>query len=185
MTTEFRMSMVGELKYFLGLQINQTDEGITISQSTYAQNLVKRFGMCSSKPAPTPMSTTTKLFKDEKGVKVDEKLYRGMIGSLLYLTATRPDLCLSVGLCARYQSNPKASHLLAVKRIIKYVSGTINYGLNYTRDTRLVLVGYCDADWGGNLDDRRSTTGGVIVCPYHRLSRSTSHLEAAALNFFG
>ncbi|KAG7599440.1 Ribonuclease H-like superfamily [Arabidopsis suecica] len=162
MTTEFRMSMVGELKYFLGLQVNQTDEGITISQSTYAQNLVKRFGMCSSKSARTPMSTTMKLSKDEAGEKVDEKAYRGMIGSLLYLTASRPDLCLSVGLCARYQANPKASHLAAVKRIVKYVKGTVNYWLSYTRDTSLALVGYCDADWAGNLDDRRSTTGGEL-----------------------
>ncbi|CAA7027778.1 unnamed protein product [Microthlaspi erraticum] len=162
MTSEFKMSMVGELTYFLGLQIKKSDAGITVSQSTYAKNLVERFGMCSSKPPRTPMSTTVKLSRDESGKSVDVKLYRGMIGSLLYLTASRPDLCLSVGLCARYQANPKESHLSAVKRIIKYVKGTINYGLRYTRDTNQNLVGYSDSDWAGSVDDRRSTSGGCF-----------------------
>ncbi|KAG7552201.1 GAG-pre-integrase domain [Arabidopsis thaliana x Arabidopsis arenosa] len=182
MTTEFRMSMVGELKYFLGLQINQTDEGITISQSTYAQNLVKRFGMCSSKPAKTPMSTSQKLSKDKSGEKVDEKVYRGMIGSLLYLTASRPDLCLSVGLCARYQANPKASHLAAVKRIIKYVKGTVNFGLSYTKDTSQVLVGYCDADWAGSIDDRRSTTGGCFFLGNNLISWHSKKQNCVSLS---
>ncbi|CAA7051603.1 unnamed protein product [Microthlaspi erraticum] len=99
MTKEFKMSMVGELKYFLGLQVNQTEEGIFISQSTYAKNLLVKFGLEKCKEARTPMSTTTKIGKDEHGEDVDVKLYRGMIGSLLYLTASRPDLCFSVGNC--------------------------------------------------------------------------------------
>ena len=100
MTEEFKMSMVGELSYFLGLQVKQLDDGITVSQSTYAKNLIKRFWMQTSKTTNTPMSTTTKLSRDADGKPVDEKLYRAMIGSLLYLTASRPDLCLSVGICA-------------------------------------------------------------------------------------
>ena len=109
MTKEFEMSMVGELNYFLGLQVKQTEAGIFVSQSTYARNLVKRFDLETSKNARTPMSTTVKLSNNEEGTKVDEKLYRAMIGSLLYLTASRPDLCLSVGLCARYQANRRTS----------------------------------------------------------------------------
>ncbi|CAA7026580.1 unnamed protein product [Microthlaspi erraticum] len=97
MTKEFKMSMVGELKYFLGLQVNQTEKGIFISQSTYAKNLLVKFGLDKCKEARTPMSTTTKIGKDEQGEDVDVKLYRGMIGSLLYLTASRPDLSFSVG----------------------------------------------------------------------------------------
>jgi len=132
MTEEFEMSMVGELNYFLGLQITQSSAGIFISQSTYAKNLIKRFDMQTCKTAYTPMSKASKLLKDEGGQAVDQKLNRSMIGSLLYLTASRPDLCHSVCLCARYQANPKVLHMNAVKRIIKYVKGTIEYGLSYT-----------------------------------------------------
>ncbi|CAM8982110.1 unnamed protein product [Rhodiola kirilowii] len=85
-----------------------------------------------------------------------------MIGGLLYLTATRPDICQAVGVCARYQADPKESHLLQVKRIIKYVSGTADYGLWYTRDTSGCIVGYSDADWAGNIEDRKSTSGGCF-----------------------
>ncbi|XP_019086350.1 PREDICTED: uncharacterized protein LOC109126901 [Camelina sativa] len=141
MTKEFEMSMVGEMNYFLGLQIKQSDSGIHISQSTYAKSLIQRFGMQTSKSSRTPMSSTRKLSKDSTGQNVDEKLYRAMIGSLLYLTATRPDLCFSVGVCARYQADPRMSHLNAVKRIIKYVKGTTDRG---------------------SLDDRRSTSGGCF-----------------------
>ncbi|KAG7547174.1 Zinc finger CCHC-type [Arabidopsis suecica] len=162
MTTEFEMSMVGELNYFLGLQITQSAEGIFISQSTYAKNLIKRFDMQTSKTARTPLSTASKLTKDEAGQAVDQKLYRAMIGSLLYLTASRPDLCYSVGLCARYQACPRVSHLNAVKRIIKYVKGTVEYGLFYTKHTNHNLAGFCDADWSGCLDGRRSTSGGCF-----------------------
>ncbi|XP_019099598.1 PREDICTED: uncharacterized protein LOC109132442 [Camelina sativa] len=162
MTKEFEMSMVGEIIYFLGLQIKQSDHGIHISQSTYAKSLIQRFGMQISKSARTPMISTTKLSKNTTGQKVDEKLYRAMIGSLLYLTATRPDLCFSVGVCARYQADPRMYHLNDVKRIIKYVKRTIDRGLYYPKQTTQNLAGFCDSDWAGNLDDRRSTSGGCF-----------------------
>ncbi|GAV57780.1 RVT_2 domain-containing protein [Cephalotus follicularis] len=104
MQGEFEMSMMGELKYFLGFQIQQGNEGTFINQSKYTKDLLKRFGMEHSKPCKTPMSITTKLDKDENGKEVDQKLYRSMIGSLLYLIASRPDIMFSVCLCARYQS---------------------------------------------------------------------------------
>ena len=162
MTKKFEMSMCGELTYFLGLQIKQIEHGIFISQSTYAKNLVERFGLKGSKTARTPMGVTDKLSRDEAGEDVDERTYRGMIGSLLYLTTSRPDICLAVGVCARYQAKPKTSHMLAVKRIIKYMNGTVNLGLYYTKDTTRSLMGYCDADWAGSLEDRRSTSGGCF-----------------------
>lgn len=93
---------------------------------------------------------------------IDPTLYRSIIGSLLYLTASRPDLCFSVGLCARYQSQPRESHLKAVKRIIRYVSGTTDFGIWYSKDSPLLLAGYSDADWAGDSDDRKSTTGGCF-----------------------
>ncbi|CAA7017608.1 unnamed protein product [Microthlaspi erraticum] len=108
------------------------------------------------------MSTTTKIGKDEQGEDVDVKLYRGMIGSLLYLTASRPDLSFSVGVCARYQAKPKQSHLQAVKKILRYVKGTVNLGIFYSKGSNRNLAGYCDADWAGCADDRKSTSGGCF-----------------------
>ena len=182
MTKEFEMSMVGELTYFLGLQIKQMDDGIFVTQSTYAKNLIKRFAMVTCKTARTPMSTTTKLSRDEDGRKVDEKLYRAMIGSLLYLTASRPDLCLSVGICARYQVSPKESHMNAVKRVIKYVKGTLNFGLHYTFETNLNLAGYCDADWTGCVDDRRSTSGGCFFLGNNMVSWHSKKQNCVSLS---
>ena len=108
------------------------------------------------------MSINEKLAKDENGVSIDPTLFRSMIVSLLYLTASRPDICFSVGVCARYQANPKESHLAVVKRIIRYVNGTANYGIWFFKDTNSGLIGYSDADWAENVDDRKSTTGGCF-----------------------
>ena len=129
----FEMSMMGELTYFLGLQVKQIDKGIYINQVKYARNLVKRFGLENATHARTPMATNTKLGIDPSGQPVDITLYRNMIGCFLYLTASRPDISFSVGVCARFQANPKMSHLIVVKRIIKYVSGTIDFGLFYRK----------------------------------------------------
>ena len=129
MKNEFEMSMVGELTYFLSLQVKQINERIFISQSKYTKNLVKKFSLENAKCVKTPMGTNDKLSKDENGVSIDPTLFRSMIGSLLYLTANRPNICFSVGVCARYQANPKESHLAIVKRIIRYVNGTTNYGI--------------------------------------------------------
>ena len=103
------------------------------------------------------MSTTLKHFKDENGKSVDPTLYRNMIGTLLYLTASRPDIMYAVCICARYQNNPKESHLTCVKRIIKYIKGTLNLGLWYTNDTPSTIIGYTDADWAGCTDDSKIT----------------------------
>jgi hypothetical protein len=108
---DIEMSMMGELRYFLGLQIHQSKEGIFINQSKYCKELLKKIGMQNAKEISTPMSTSCYLDKDEGGKSVDESKYRGMIGSLLYLTASRPDIMFSVCMCARFQANPKESHL--------------------------------------------------------------------------
>ncbi|GAA0153068.1 transmembrane signal receptor [Lithospermum erythrorhizon] len=162
MEAEFEMSMVGELKFFLGIQISQMKDRIFISQSKYAKNIVHKFSLVNAKPKRTPMATHVKITKDENGKEVDISNYRSMIGSLLYLTASRPDIAHSVGVCARFQAAPKESHLNLVKRIIKYVQGTLNHGLLYTFDTDNSLVGYCDTDWAGNAEDRKSTSGGCF-----------------------
>ena len=159
MHSEFEMSMMGELNYFLGLQIKQTKEGIFINQAKYVKDLLKKFDFEGMKPLSTPMSSSIKIDKDENGKAVDITKYRGMIGSLLYLTASRPDIMYSVCLCARYQSNPKESHLNAVKRIFRYLSGTKNLGLWYPKGTHNELFSYTDADWAVYTIDRKSTSG--------------------------
>ncbi|GJS07026.1 retrovirus-related pol polyprotein from transposon TNT 1-94 [Tanacetum coccineum] len=119
MHDEFEMSMMGELNLFLGLQIKQMEDGIFFNQSKYIKEMLKKFGLEDSKPMKTPMSSDTKLTKDEECESVDSTKYRGMIGSLLYLTASRPDIMFSVCLCARFQEAPKTSHLKAAKRILQ------------------------------------------------------------------
>ncbi|XP_060966410.1 uncharacterized mitochondrial protein AtMg00810-like [Cannabis sativa] len=188
MQKEFEMSMVGELTYFLGLQVKQSDEGTFVTQSKYAKNLVKKFGLEKAKHTNTPMSTTLKLSKDEQGVRVDQTLYRSMIGSLLYLTASRPDICYSVGVCARYQANPMESHLSAVKRIIRYVNSTIDFGIWFSKDTNSNLVCFSDADWAGNADDRKSTSGGCFylgnnLVSWHSKKQNSISLSTAEAEY--
>lgn len=162
MASEFQMSMVGELTMFLGLHVKQLSDGIFVSQTKYAKDLIEKFGMKNGKDVRTPMVTTVKLSKDDTSAPVCPKLYRSMIGSLLYLCASRPDISFSVSACARFQANPKETHLAAVKRIIMYVRGTVNYGLWYTRSSSCAITGYTDADWAGNIDTRKSTSGGCF-----------------------
>ena len=153
------MSLMGELNYFIGLQVKQTSNGIFINQTKFIKEILKKFNMESCKQLSTPISTTCKLDKDEEGTNVDQKLFRGIIGSLLYLTASRPDILFSVCMCARYQSNPKESHMIATKRIMRYLKHTSTLGLWYSKDSSLKLIGYSDADYGGCKIDRKSTSG--------------------------
>ncbi|KAL8108479.1 hypothetical protein AgCh_024798 [Apium graveolens] len=158
MQSRYQMSMMGELSYFLGLQVKQTVEGNFICQSKYTGNLLKKFGMQDCSTASTHMATATKLDKDT-GKSVDITNYRGMIGSLLYLTASRPDIMYVTCLCARFQADPREPHLLAVKRIFKYLKGTADLGLWYPRESDFTLIGYSDTDFAGWKIDRKSTSG--------------------------
>ena len=173
------------------------DSRIYINQAKYARNLVKRFGLDKVAHARTPMATNAKLTKCES---IDVTLYRSNIGCLLYLTASRPDIAFSVGVCSRFQSNPKVLHLNAVKRIIKYVGGTCDYGLFYSKESNLSLARFSDSDWAGNADDRKSTTGGCfyvganlvawmsknqILCPCLLQRQNILLLEVVAHSFFG
>ncbi|KAJ9557457.1 hypothetical protein OSB04_012071 [Centaurea solstitialis] len=160
MKSEYKMSMMGELTFFLGLQIKQSEKGIFINQGKYVHEMLKKFDLTSCTPMKTPMAPPLSLDKDSKGKPVDVTLYRGMIGSLLYLTASRPDIMYSTCLCARYQAEPKESHLTAVKRIFRYLKGTPNMGLWYSKDSGFDLTAYSDSDFAGCKIDRKSTTGG-------------------------
>src|SRR5690348_10773371 len=159
MTQKFEMSMMGELKYFLGFQVKQLQEGTFISQTKYTQDILTKFGMKDAKPIKTPMGTNGHLDLDTGGKSVDQKVYRSMIGSLLYLCASRPDIMLSVCMCARFQADPKEAHLTAVKRILRYLAYTPKFGLWYPRGSTFDLIGYSDADWAGCKINRKSTSG--------------------------
>ncbi|GJW63867.1 retrovirus-related pol polyprotein from transposon TNT 1-94 [Tanacetum coccineum] len=159
MSSKFQMSMMGQISFFLGLQISQNPRGIFINQSKYANEILKKFDLYKSDPVDTPMVEQTKLDEDLSGTPVDQTKYRSMIGSLMYLTASRPDLVFAVCMCARYQSRPTKKHLEAVKRVFRYLQGTINMGLWYPKDTAMALTAYADADHAGCQDTRRSTSG--------------------------
>ncbi|GJY29025.1 retrovirus-related pol polyprotein from transposon TNT 1-94 [Tanacetum coccineum] len=163
MHNEFEISMMGELNFFLGLQIKQFDDEIFFNQSKYVKEMLNKFGLEESKPIKTPMSSKTKLTGDEDGEPIDDTKYRGMIGSLLYLTASRPDIMFSVCLCARFQEAPKTSHLEAVKRIFRYIKGTSHLGLWYPKGTGLETIVYADSDHAGYYVDRKITSG---VCTF-------------------
>ncbi|KAJ9556613.1 hypothetical protein OSB04_011227 [Centaurea solstitialis] len=144
----------------MNFKIKQSEKGIFINQGKYVLDMLKKFDLTSCTPMKTPMAPPLSLDKDSKGKPVDVTLYRGMIGSLLYLTASRPDIMYSTCLCARYQAEPKESHLTAVKWIFRYLKGTPNLGLWYSKDSGFDLTAYSDSDFAGCKIDRKSTTGG-------------------------
>ncbi|GJV54080.1 putative ribonuclease H-like domain-containing protein [Tanacetum coccineum] len=154
------MSSMGELTFFLGLQVKQKEDGIFISQDKYVAEILKKFDFANVKTASTPIETQKPLVKDEEASDVDVHLYRSMIGSLMYLTASRPDIMFAVCACSRFQVTPKSSHLSAVKRIFRYLKGKPKLGLWYPRVSSFDLESYSDSDYAGANLDRKSTTGG-------------------------
>ncbi|GJW03248.1 putative ribonuclease H-like domain-containing protein [Tanacetum coccineum] len=163
MQKEFKMSSMGELTFFLGLQVKQTTAGIFLSQDKYVKDILNKFDFRTIKPASTPIEAHKSLGKDEEGEEVDVHLYRSMIGCLMYLTASRPDIMFAVCLCARFQVTPKVSHLHAVKRIFRYLKHQPKLGLWYPKDSPFHLEAFSDSDYAGDNHDRRSTSGG---CQY-------------------
>ncbi|CAM8981753.1 unnamed protein product [Rhodiola kirilowii] len=159
MENEFEMSMVGELTFFLGIQVRQLENGTEISQQKYLGDVVNKYGFGGSKHVNTPSSPNESLIKDDGSPKKDATIYRGMIGSLLYLTASRPDIMFSVCQCARFQAEPRESHVKAVKRILRYLKGTEKLVLWYPRVKSLRLEGFTDADFAGDKTERKSTSG--------------------------
>jgi len=153
MSKEFEMSMFGEIKFFLGLQIIQQSEGIFITQSKYIKEVLKIFKMEDSKPFGTPMATGCKLTKEDKTIEENQTLYRSMIGKLMYVVHTRPDIAHAIGIVARFSANPRESHMTTVKRILRYLKNTEEFGLCYRREDKFELKVFTDADWARNLDD--------------------------------
>ena len=157
-------------------------DGIFLSQAKYTREMLKKFEMDDCKPVGTPIPTSCKLSKEENSPCIDQKLYRSMIGSLLYLTATRPDILYAVCLAARYQADPREAHLQAVKRIFRYLKGTEGHGLFYKRNSSLTLYAYSDADWAGCVDDRKSTSGGAFYLGDNLVSWHSKKQESVSLS---
>nr|GEX26237.1 hypothetical protein [Tanacetum cinerariifolium] len=161
MCLKFKMSMMGKISFFLGLQISQSPRGIFINQSKYALESLKKYGFESCDPVDTPMVEKSKLVEDKEGNAVDPSHYRDMIDTLLYLTASRPDLQFAICMCTRYQARPTEKHLHAVKRIFRYLRGTTNRGLWYPKNSLITLTAFADADHACCQDTCRSTSGSM------------------------
>jgi hypothetical protein len=142
MVNKFEMSMIEELRYFLGLEIKQLKNGIFVSQCKYIKDMLKKFGMEDAKSISTPMGTNGSLDSDTSGNMVDQKMYRSMIGSPLYVTASRLNVMFSICMCVRFQASPRESHLKATKRILRYLKHTQNIGLLYPKGAKFELIGY-------------------------------------------
>nr|GFB89357.1 copia protein [Tanacetum cinerariifolium] len=155
------MSLMGDMKFFLGLQIHQSLRGIFINQAKYALEILHKHGMDKGQSISTPIARKPKLDADLSGNLVDETDYRSKIGSLMYLTSSRPDIVKAVCFCARYQSRPTEKHLKEAKRIFRYLRGTVNMGLWYPKDSSFGLTAFSDVDHAGCIDTRKSTSGGI------------------------
>nr|GEV46752.1 uncharacterized mitochondrial protein AtMg00810-like [Tanacetum cinerariifolium] len=158
-SSKFQMPMMGQMSFFLGLQVSQSPGGIFINQSKITLEILKKFRMDSYDPVDTPMVGQLKLDEDPLGIPVDHTQFRNMVVSLMYLTASRPDLVFTVCMCASYQASPTKKHLKVFKQVFRYLRGTINWGLWYLKDTAMALTAYADADHAGCQDTRRSTSG--------------------------
>ena len=162
LTNKFDIKDMGELHYFLGMKIQLDKTGdIWIGQPAYAESLLQKFGMSEAKPVSTPVDTSIKFIQATEDEKcIDQQVYQSAIGSLLYLSvATRPDITFAVSNMARFSSKPTTQHWTGVKRIMRYLQGTINHGILYTKLSSRECIGFSDADWAGDLDNRRSTSG--------------------------
>lgn len=160
MKGEFQMSAMGELTFFLGLQVKQQPEGIFIHQEKYVKDILKKFDFELLRTTTTPYEPPKLKNPNEQDEVVNVHLYRSMIGSLMYLTASRPDITFAVSACSRHQVTPLTSHLNAVNKIFKYIKGQPKLGLWYPRESPFVLEAYSDSDYAGANLDRKFTTGG-------------------------
>ncbi|GKA76932.1 retrovirus-related pol polyprotein from transposon TNT 1-94 [Tanacetum coccineum] len=178
----FKMSMMGKMYFFVGLQISQSPKGIFINQSKYAQIIIKKYGMLSSDLVDTPVVEKIKQDEDLQGKPIDPTHYRGMIGSLMYLTSSRPDLVFAVCMCARYQAKPTEKHLHAVKRIFRYLKGTINMGLWYSKDAAITLTAYADVDHARCQDSRCNTSGSAQFLGNRLVTWSSKKQKSTAIS---
>ncbi|CAA7014800.1 unnamed protein product [Microthlaspi erraticum] len=190
MKNEFEMTDLGLLNYFLGMEVNQDDRGIFLSQEKYANKLIDKFGMKESKSVSTPLTPQGK--REEDGIEYgDPTKYRSIVGGLLYLCASRPDVMYASSYLSRYMSSPHMKHYQEAKRVLRYVKGTSSFGVLFKSAKIPRLIGYSDSDWGGSIEDKKSTTGYVFSlgsamfcwqsCKQQTVAQSTAEAEYIAV----
>ncbi|XP_070031843.1 secreted RxLR effector protein 161-like [Nicotiana tomentosiformis] len=162
MSHEFDMTAVGLMSYYSGLEVKQMDDRIFISQEIYLNEMLKKFNMLDCNSVNTPMESGTKLSKFDEGENMDPTFFKSLVGSLRYLTCIRPDILFVVGVVSRFMEAPTSTHLKVTRRILRYLKGTIDFGLFYSCSSDFNLMGFCDSDYAGAIDDRKSTTGFVF-----------------------
>jgi hypothetical protein len=182
MTGEFDMSDLGLMHYFLGIEVVQASGGVFISQKKYILEILDRFKMKDCNSVSTPTEFGLKLTKSGSGKKVSSTLYKQIVGSLMYLTSTRPDIMHAVSLISRYMENPTEQHLLAAKRIFRYLKGTSDFGILYKKGARENLYGFSDSDYAGDQDDRKSTSGYVFMMGSGAISWSSKKQAIVTLS---
>ena len=162
LVAEFEMKDLGLMHYFLSLEVWQSPERIFLNQGKYMVKILKRFNMLECKSMNIPMEEKLKLLVDTSSDLIDLidfTLYRQIIGSLMYLTNKRPDICFVVNTLSQFLVEPRCVHLVAAKHVVRYLQGTVDYGLSYDGDHDFTLSGYTDADWAGSVADRKNTSG--------------------------
>ena len=162
MQQKFEMTDMGKMKFFLGVEVNQSDEGIHICQKKYAKEVLERFNMWSCNSVKNPIVPGAVISKEGSRM-ADATLYKQLVGCLMYLTVTRPDLMFVVCLIARFMSDPKEEHMLIAKRVLRYIRGTVDLGIFYKRSSGLSVLGFTDSDYARDVDDRKSTSGYVFL----------------------
>jgi hypothetical protein len=181
----FKMSDLSPLSYYLGIEVHQEKTGITISQGAYAQKILSKAGLLECNPCRTPMEARLHLSKAGNTPRVDATQYQILMGSLRYLVNTRPDLAYTVGYMSRYMEEPREEHLTAVKCILPYITGTMNWGVTYTpgeRGEEPCLMSFSDSDMAGDQDDRKSTSGMVYFISNNPITWQTSKQKVVALS---
>eukprot|EP00261_Vitis_vinifera_P039164 XP_019080407.1 PREDICTED: uncharacterized protein LOC109123862 [Vitis vinifera] len=191
LNSEFSLKDLGEVHYFLGIQVSHTNNGLHLSQTKYIRDLLQKTKMVHCKPARTPLPTGLKLRVGDGDPVEDLHGYRSTVGALQYVTITRPELSFSVNKVCQFMQNPTEEHWKVVKRILRYLQGTLQHGLHLKKSSNLDLIGFCDADWASDLDDRRSTSGHCVFLgpnliswqskKQHIVSRSSIEIEYRSL----
>ena len=182
MMRKFEMSDLGLLHYFLGLELNQNSDDIFISQRKYAIDLLNQFNMLNCKPTPTPMNANEKLVVDDGNGMSSVRYYRSIVGGLNYLSHTRPDIAYAISVVSRFMHGLTKHHLGVAKRILRYVVGTIGFGIWYSNVSNFKLFGFSDSDWAGCLEDIKSTSSYMFSLGSGAISWSSKKQDIVALS---
>jgi hypothetical protein len=188
LSSEFEMKYLGLMHYFLGLEVWKSPKRIFLNQGKYTVEILKRFNMLECKSMNTPMEAKLKLLVDTSSDFIDATLYKQIIGSMMYLTNTRPDICFVVNTLSQFLVEPRHVHLVAIKHVMRYLKGTIDCGLSYDRDHDFTLSGYTDADWAGSVSDKKRTSGccfslGLAMISWRSRKQSSIALSIAEVEY--